>query len=131
MSAKPVVLLAEADAVVRHTLAEYLRECGYRVVEAATTDEAEAYFQSGDALIDAALLDVRASGSKTVFELAQWIRAQYSTDVVMVGAVEAAAQKAGELCESGPTLSRPYEHTVVVDLVKRLRAERDRTGKTD
>lgn len=127
MSVKPVVLLLETEAVARHALAQYLRECGYLVVEATSTDEAIAYFQGGDASVDTALLDVRASGAENVFELARRIRSQYRAEVVLVGAIETAAHKAAELCETGPTLARPYEHSAVLDLIKRLRAERDRS----
>lgn len=31
---KPVIIVMELDVVVRHPLAEYLRECGCKVVEA-------------------------------------------------------------------------------------------------
>lgn len=126
MSDKPVILLLETEAVARHALAQYLRECGYLVVEAANTDEAIAYFKGGDTSIETALLDVRASGAENVFELTRWIRSHYAADVVMVGAIETAAHKAAELCKTGPTLAHPYEHTAVLDLIKRLRAERDR-----
>lgn len=126
MNANPVVLLLETEAVARHTLAEYLRACGYRVVEATNTHEAKAYFEQGDAPVQAAILDARASGEQDVFTLARWIRTQHSADVAMVGAVESAAEKAAQLCEAGPMLTRPYEPSGVVDLIKRLRAERDR-----
>ena len=129
MSAKPVVLLLESEAVVRHALAEYLRECGYQVVEAAVTDEAMEYFSRADVSVTVALLDVRAAGNQDIFTLAQWIRAQHPTDVVMIGGVESAAKKAGEICQSGPSLSRPYTHTSVLDLIKRLRAERERSRR--
>jgi CheY-like chemotaxis protein len=126
MSDKPVILLLETEAVARHALAQYLRACGYLVVETANTDEAIAYFKGGAASVETALLDVRAAGAENVFELATWIRSHCSADVVLVGAIETAAHKAAELCKTGPTLARPYEHTAVVDLIKRLRAERDR-----
>ena len=129
MNGKPVILLLETEAVVRHPLAEYLRHCGYAVIEATDTNEAMAFLQSGEITIEAALLDVRAKGAQDVFVLAGWIRSNCSADVIMVGAVEAAAQKAAELCEAGPKLSRPYEPSAVVDLIKRLRAERNRNGE--
>jgi len=121
----PVVLLLETEAVARHALAQYLRECGYRVFEASGTDEARMCFQ-GHGAIEIALLDVGAVGGEDAFRLAQWIRAHHSADVVMVGALEKAATKAAELCSEGPKLARPYEHTKVVDLIKQLRAARDR-----
>ena len=36
-----VVLLVEGDIIVRHPLAEYLRECGFTVFEASNGDEAK------------------------------------------------------------------------------------------
>ena len=126
MSARPVVLLLETETVVRHALAEYLRECGYQVVEAAATNEASEYLSSGEGSVDVALLDVRAAGDQDVFTLAQWIRAQHTADVVMIGGIESGAKKAGEICQAGPSLPRPYAHTSVLDLIKRLRAERER-----
>lgn len=125
MSNKPVILLVETEAVARHALAQYLRECGYMVVEAANTDEARASFAACGS-IDVAFVDVRASGAEDAFSLAHWIRAQCAADVVMVGSIDKAAAKAADLCEAGPKLARPYEHTKVVDLIKQLRAARDR-----
>lgn len=126
MNDNSVVLLLETEAIARHALGEYLRACGYRVVEASNTDEALAYLRGSETVIDVALLDAQASGGEDVFALARSIRSQFSADVIMVGAVEAAARKAAELCESGPTLARPYDHSLVVDLIRRLRAARDR-----
>jgi hypothetical protein len=76
-----------------------------------------------------AFLDVRAAGDQDVFTLAQWIRARNTTDVVMVGGIESAAKKAGEICQAGPSLARPFAHTSVLELIKSLRAERERNLK--
>ena len=40
MQLAPCILLVERDVIVRTPLAEYLRECGYRVLEAVTAAEA-------------------------------------------------------------------------------------------
>jgi DNA-binding response OmpR family regulator len=37
----PVVLLVEHDIIVRHALAEYLRECGFTVFEASNGDDSD------------------------------------------------------------------------------------------
>lgn len=125
----PVVLLLESDAIARHALAEFLRACGYRVVEAASTDEAYAFFAGRGEAVDTALLDAQAAGAQTAFALAHWLRANRpQTQIAISGVLERAAHKVGELCENGPTLAKPYDHAHVLDLIKRLRAERDRSG---
>lgn len=119
-----VVLLLEADAIARHALAEYLRQCGYKVVEAASTDEVDQYLNSG-AEADLAMLDLQAPGQRNAFELAQWFRSNRPlTEIILVGSVASAAEKAGDLCENGPSLSRPYDHSKVTHLIKQLRSKR-------
>jgi len=39
-NATKIVLLAEDDVLMRMPLAEYLRGCGYKVIEASSADEA-------------------------------------------------------------------------------------------
>ena len=124
----PGVLVVDADVLVRHVIAEYLRHCGYRVVEAASTDEAESLLATGEVSVDVVLADAQAPGARTGFGFARWMREAYpDLDVVLAGAPSQAAEQAATLCEEGPHLSRPYEPQHVVDYIKRLRAARDRT----
>jgi hypothetical protein len=39
-----------------------------------------------------------------------------------------AAHAAGKLCEHGPILTKPYDHKIVLDHIKRLLAARVRQG---
>ncbi len=119
------ILTVDGDVVSRHVIADYLRHCGYAVVEAANTDEAFAALTEPSLSIDVILCDVSALGSQSGFELAQWVRSNRpELEVRLAGGVEMAAQTAAELCESGPKLARPYEPEAVVDYIKRLRASR-------
>lgn len=122
------ILLAEDDILVRHPLAEYLRECGYKVVEASGSDEARQILKDGAITVDVVLADIdHQQGSG--FALASWIRANFpSIDVVLAGTVAKATEKAGDLCEEGPAVSKPYDHQLVLDRIRRLRAARDRAG---
>ena len=43
---RPIILLVEDDILVRHPLADYLRECGFTVVEAVNGAEAKAVISS-------------------------------------------------------------------------------------
>lgn len=122
----PLVLLLEPDITARTPLAAYLRDCGYKVVEATTTDEAMQVLGKG-LVFDAALVNVQAQGSQDSFAVTQWLRSNApNTNAVMAASAEAAVRKATDLCQAHPSVATPYDHSTVLDLIKRLRAERDR-----
>jgi len=124
-SSSASVLILDGDIVSRHVIADYLRQCGYAVVEAASLDEAMAGLSEPTFSIDVILCEVTAVGSQACFELAKWVRANRpELEVKLAGGVETAAQKAADLCENGPHLKKPYESSAVVDYIKRLRASR-------
>ena len=70
---KETVIVAESDALARTVLAQYLRECGYNVMEAATSDDVLAVLRSGRG-IQVVLLDAQISGGVAGFTLARHIR---------------------------------------------------------
>lgn len=115
------LIVADADVLVRNALAEYLRNCGYKVLEAATSDEVVVAFEVGAAKIDALLADAELSGRLNAFELRMWVREHYpDTEVALAGNVDAAARAAGQLCDEGPHLARPYDAESVAAHIKRL-----------
>jgi len=114
--------------VVRHPLAEYLRQCGFRVLEAASTDEARQVLEEGKLRVDIVLADADASGD--AFALSSWIRRSHSeVQVILAGSHARAAESAGELCEEGPRLAKPYDHQLLLDEIRRLLAARERNGQ--
>jgi CheY-like chemotaxis protein len=121
------VLIVDGDILSRHAIADYLRHCGYKVVEAVSTDEAMTALGDPKLAVDIILCDIAAIGTQTGFELANWVRQNYpELEVRIAGSLASAADTAADLCESGPHLARPYEPQAVVDYIKRLRATRDR-----
>lgn len=123
------ILLVEPDVLVRSPLAEYLRECGYLVVEATSAEEARTILGQSDIQVDAALIDARRLAESS-FALAGWLRnAHPRVKVILAGTVASAAREAGELCEDSPTVEKPYDHRLVLDQIRRLLAERDRNNK--
>jgi DNA-binding response OmpR family regulator len=125
----PTVLLVEADVLVRSPLADYLRECGYRVLEARDTAEARQLLGKPEEDVDVVLIEAQGQG-ETGFAFAAWIREHRpQTEVILTGAVEHATRKAADLCEDGPELRKPYDHRLVLDRIKRLIAARDRRGR--
>jgi CheY-like chemotaxis protein len=123
------VLVVDGDVLSRHAIADYLRHCGYVVVEAANTDEAVIALAETSLPVDVILCDVEAIGTRSGFELAQWVRQNRpELEVRIAGNMPAAADTAAELCESGPHLARPYEPQAVVDYIRQLRAARARAA---
>ena len=123
---RPIVLIVEAELLIRHPLAEYLRECGYRVIETASADEARRILASAGTAVEIVLADVEApciSG----FALAAWIRGRHPRiQVILAGSAAMAAEKAGDLCEDGPRLAKRYDHRLVLERIRRQLAARDR-----
>lgn len=121
-----VVLLVESDILVRDPLAAYLRECGFLVLEAANGSETRIFVADQDTRIDVVLLDA-AMPDENVFELAVWIRGQPGKiEVILAANAEAATRKAGNLCEEEPSVTKPYDHSLVLDRIRRAIAARDR-----
>jgi DNA-binding response OmpR family regulator len=125
------ILIVEEDLLVRTPLAEYLRECGYLVLEASSTGDARILLEDGSRRVDIVLAEVK-SGEPSGFALASWVRTHVpNTQVVLAGTIATATEKARDLCQEGPALSKPYDHRLVLDHIQRLLAARDRNGRTD
>jgi DNA-binding response OmpR family regulator len=123
----PCVLLVDAEDLVRAPLAQYLRECGYRVLEAIDSDEAQRLFSEGSQTVDIVLADIQTLGGSG-FAFAAWVRKNKpGVTMLLAGTIAAAARKAGELCEDEPPIRKPYDHQLVLDRIRRLLAERDRS----
>lgn len=124
-ASSPVVLLVEGDIVVRHPLAEYLRECGFTVFEASNGSEAKVALTTANLQIEVVLADMTTEGSG--FELRRWISEQHiPAEVILAGTVEKAVDRAADICREGPALAKPYAHHLVLDHIRRALARRDR-----
>ena len=124
------VLILDGDVLVRMPVVEYLRECGCRVIEAATTDEAIAILQKTNIPVDVVLSEIDIPGSMNGFGFAQWARSvRPEMKILLAGTPERTVRNAAELCEVGPTLKRPYNHKLVLDRIKRLLAARAQQGR--
>lgn len=122
-SSSPTVLIAEDAVLVRMAIAAYLRDCGYRVIEAASSDEALRVLQQSSVSVDVLFSGVNIAGALDAFALSQWTRINRPLiKIVMAGAPKSAAAAAGKLCEEGPDLAKPYEPQMVEDYIRRLLA---------
>jgi CheY-like chemotaxis protein len=117
------IFVVEPDILVRMVIANYLRECGYKVVEGVRADDVLTVLQAG-IMIDVILAEVRLAGSLDGFGLARLLRQDYpEIDVILTSGVARAADKAGDLCDDGP-LEKPYHPQEVVQRINLLRERR-------
>jgi CheY-like chemotaxis protein len=117
------ILVVDGDVVVRHAIADYLRDCGYIVIEASSTDEAVTVLGEESLAVHAILCDAEAPGSLNAFEFRAWANRQQDrqrVEIALAGNIEAAAHKAAELCDRGPHLARPYDPQSVVAYIRRM-----------
>jgi CheY-like chemotaxis protein len=113
---------------MRMVIADYLRECGYRVFEATGSEDAIAILGT-DAKVDAIFSEVRLHGKMDGFGLAQWVRANRpQIEIVLTTGVKKTAEKAGDLCEDGP-LEKPYNPDQVVRRLRLLFERRHRSRR--
>jgi len=119
------ILLVEGDIVVRHPLAEYLRECGFAVFEAVDGDEARQILTAPQIGVDIVLADMKTAASG--FELRRWMQdRRHPADIILAGSIEKAVDQAAGVCRDGPALAKPYDHHLVLDRIRRSIARRNR-----
>jgi DNA-binding response OmpR family regulator len=123
----PTVLVVEDDVLIRMAVSAYLRECGFKVIEAAGAEEARRILET-DTRIDVVFSEVNIPGEVGGFGLAQRIRRERpDTKIILTSGVRRSAENAGELCEHGPVLAKPYDHR---DLERRIRIMLAREGRS-
>jgi CheY-like chemotaxis protein len=124
------ILVVEDDVLVRMPIAQYLRDCGYKVVEAVSADEAIAVLTHRETVVDVVFSDIEMPGSIDGFGLAKWIRQNRpDLDVVLAGTVPRTVECAKKLCEAG-SLPKPYEAQAVHNHIRRLLAARRAKPRT-
>lgn len=123
------VLIVDAEILVRMAIAQYLRDCGFRVIEAMNGDEAMIVLEKLDISVHAVLSDTQMPGNMDGFGLAKWIREHRpSVPVILVGSPASAANAAANLCEGGPILAKPYEPQLLVDKIRQMLASAMRSS---
>jgi DNA-binding NtrC family response regulator len=118
-----VVLVVDNEILERLAICQYMRDCGFRVVEAASTDEALIALHQADLAIDVVLSDVAVPGSLDGFGLARWLREHRPGLPIILAATPArAADAAADLCEEGPFLAKPYDPQILLNHIRRTLA---------
>jgi CheY-like chemotaxis protein len=126
-NAVKTILVLEGDVPIRTAVVELLRDCGYRVFEMATTDEAIATLKGTALPVDAVICEIDIPGILSGFEFAQWARSvRPKAKILLAGTPERMVRNATELSEIGPARKRTYEHALELERIRRLGAARTR-----
>jgi CheY-like chemotaxis protein len=115
------ILVVEDDFLVRLDISDELISAGFRVIQAASADEALRVLQGGVA-IDLVLTDVRMPGTLDGVELARRVRAAWPRlKIIMVSGDLPSVPADGSV---DLFFAKPYRPAYVSDAVKLLLATR-------
>jgi CheY-like chemotaxis protein len=118
--ARSVVLIVEDEFLLRWPVAEYLRDSGYRVIEASSVPEAIVVL-SGDARIDAIFSDINLPGELGVLALSSWLeRHRPGVPLLLTSGEPVPRELAGK-----PFISKPYSLEDIERRLERLLALHD------
>ncbi len=106
---RSTILMVEDDILLRTPVAEFLRDHGFRVIEAESAAEAKNVFLTGER-IDVLFTDVRMPGEVSGIDLAMWARDLFNDVKIIITSGFARFDKhAQELCGFSGVIQKPYD----------------------
>jgi DNA-binding response OmpR family regulator len=115
---RPVVLIVEDEFLLRWPASEYLRDSGYRVIEASSVSEAMVVFSS-NTRVDAVFSDINLQGELTGHALARWLDKHYPAVPMLLTSGDKAAAASVSTGAARVFISKPY---LLADVDQRIRA---------
>lgn len=114
------VLVVEDELMVRMPIAEYLRDCGYTVLEAGDAAEAIAALDTAGS-INLVFSDVRMPGAMDGFGLASWLRARYpDLPVLLTSGYNSVRNLSAEAVRDVKLIEKPYSQAQVAARIQCL-----------
>lgn len=115
----PTVLIVDNELLIRVVVADYLRDCGFQVLETSNADEAQRILIAVPK-VAVVVSDVQIPGSMDGFKLAAYVREHHpETEVVLASGIDAVSQAARDQSaeSNGILLEKPYR---LPDLEERI-----------
>jgi len=127
---RATILIVEDEVLVRWAIADYLQDCGFKVLSASSAEEAIDALRQYALEIDIVFSDVRMPGPMDGFGLAAWIRKHRPEVAVILNSGHAQrADAAQELCEyAGEILRKPYDYEAVLARIEHALQRRTPSG---
>src|SRR3978361_1081136 len=116
------VLVVEDEMMVRMPIAEYLRDCGYNVVEAGDAREAIIAMKA-EATVSFVFSDIRMPGKMDGFGLAEWFRSHHpNVPVLLTSGYNGGRSLSAALTPGVRFIEKPYSQTQVEQRIASLLA---------
>lgn len=116
------VLVVEDETMVRMPIAEFLRDCGYNVLEAGDASEAIAAMASEEP-VNLVFSDVRMPGQMDGFGLAEWFEAHYpAVPVLLTSGYNGGRNLPVPARARGRFIEKPYSQSQVARRIANLLA---------
>ncbi|MGQ0533050.1 MAG: response regulator transcription factor [Caulobacteraceae bacterium] len=122
-AAQPVVLLVEDEVLIRLAMADHLRLCGFKVVEAGSGVEAQELILAG-LKIDLVFSDITMPGGIDGVGLAQWMQSTgVDAPVILASGVPRALDAATQNCANVRAVAaKPYDQDEIVAQIRAVLA---------
>lgn len=111
------ILVVEDDVLIRMDVSDYLRDCGWHVVEAGNATEAVTVLES-DTAVDLVFSDIQMPGAIDGFGLAAWVREHRpGLRIILTSGAVQRSEATASLCDEGP-LGKPYDHDRLAERIR-------------
>jgi CheY-like chemotaxis protein len=119
LARQPVVLVVEDEVLVRSTIADYLRDARYTVIEAANADEALEVFASWER-VDVVFTDVQMPGAMDGLMFVLWVHEHYPHVQVLVTSGKGDAALSSGFVADDAFFPKPYRLEAVAARIRSL-----------
>jgi CheY-like chemotaxis protein len=106
---QPTVLVVEDVGLVRLNLALHLQDAGFRVLEAASAEDAIAVLEAATAPVHIVLTDLNMPGSRGGAELLQWLTANRPDIIRAVCSAHAGLRPIEEVSAANLVFEKPFD----------------------
>jgi CheY-like chemotaxis protein len=114
------VLVVEDDVMVRMPIAEYLRDCGYNVLEAGDAAEAIAAVRAGG-VVSVVFSDVRMPGPMDGFGLARWLQKNHpDIPILLTSGYNSSRSLSIDVAKGVKLIEKPYSQAHVARRIQDL-----------
>ena len=113
------ILVVEDEVLIRLATCDYLRHCGYRIIEGSTAEEAQRVFRAGQP-IEVLFSDIELGPGMDGLGLAKWVRQHFPQVRILLASGVARVSEQAEDLSDGPFFAKPYAHEMLETHLRRL-----------